>query len=130
MAQFSRPRSSPTGPRSSRVTRRCLHYTPRSSRVKRRVLLIFALMLLVAAAPGEAPPLYWNDFSGMETGKLPETDFLALAGTFAVKDFEGDRVLELASGPLDSFGLLFGVTSRDATGTVSARIWGATTGRR
>ncbi len=97
--------------------------------MKSRALSIFALMPLFAAAPADAP-LYWNDFSKMEIGTLSETDFLALAGTFAVKEFEGDRLLELASGPMDSFGMLFGPTLPNAASTTSARIWGASTGRR
>ena len=90
------------------------------------------LLLLMAGAAGPAgdAPLHSNDFSKTELGKLSDTDFLVLAGSFAVKDFEGDRVLELAGAPLDSFGMLFGPTPAEATCTVSARIWGATTGRR
>jgi hypothetical protein len=90
---------------------------------------LFLLLILTGAPRGDAP-LYWNDFSKAELGKLPDAEFLALSGSFAVKDFEGDRVLELASGPLDSFGMLFGPSSDTATCTVSARIWAATTGRR
>jgi hypothetical protein len=92
--------------------------------------LVTLLLLIAVAAPAGDAPLYSNDFSKAELGALPDTDFLVLAGSFAVKDFEGDRVLELAGAPLDSLGMLFGPKATDATSTVSARIWGATTGRR
>src|SRR4051794_20592326 len=83
-----------------------------------------------AAAPAGDAPLYSNDFAKMEPGKLPEDQFLALAGEFAVKDVDGDRGVELAGAPPDSCGVLFGPAPDAPTDTVSARIWGATTGRR
>src|SRR3954463_7529372 len=92
--------------------------------------LMVLLLLAAAAAPAGDAPLYSNDFAKMEPGKLPEDQFLALAGEFAVKDVDGDRVVELAGTPLDSYGLLFGAAPEAPTGTVSARVWGATTGRR
>ena len=91
---------------------------------------LLALLVLLAAAPAGDAPLYSNDFAKMEPGNLPEDQFLALAGEFAVKDVDGDRVVELAGTPLNSYGLLFGPTPDAPTGTVGARIWGATTGRR
>src|SRR5690242_6476751 len=96
-----------------------------------RILACLALASLLAAAPaGDAPALYSNDFSKLSPGKLPDDQFLALAGEFSVKDVDGNRLVELAGTPLDSFGLLFGPTADAPTGTVSARIWAATTGQR
>lgn len=99
--------------------------------MKRTALLLFAFLALVAAAaPAGDAPLYSNDFAKLAPGKLPEDQFLALAGEFTVKDVDGNRLVELAGTPLDSLGMLFGPTPDAPTGTVSARIWGATTGKR
>jgi hypothetical protein len=97
-----------------------------------RITLLLTLLAAAGAATpaGDAPPLYSNDFAKLSPGKLPDDQFLALAGDFAVKDVDGNRLLELAGTPLDSLGLLFGPTPEAPTGTVSARIWAATTGKR
>jgi hypothetical protein len=92
--------------------------------------LLLTLITFAASAGDATPPLYSNDFSKLTPGKLPDDQFLALAGDFAVKDVDGNRLLELAGTPLDSFGLLFGPTPDAPTGSVSARVWGATTGKR
>ncbi len=92
-------------------------------------LLIVPFLLFAAAVPAGDAPLYSTDFSKLAPGKLPEDQFLVLAGEFAVKDIEGNRLLELPGAPLDSFGLMFGPAG-EATGTVGARIWGASTRRR
>jgi hypothetical protein len=63
-------------------------------------------------------------------GKLPEGEFLALAGNFEVKDVGGDRVLELPGTPLESMGVLFGPAPERPAMAVSARIWGRRPGRR
>jgi hypothetical protein len=88
------------------------------------------LLVLIAAAPAGDAPLYSNDFAKLSPGKLPDDQFLALAGDFAVKDVDGNRLVELGGTPLDSLGLLFGPTPQAPTGTVSARIWAAATGKR
>ena len=95
----------------------------------RTLLPLASLLLLLAAAPAGEAPLYSNDFAKASPGKLPDEEFLVLAGEFEVKDAGGDKLLELAPHPIDSSGVLFG-PAEHATGTVSARIWGATTGRR
>src|SRR3712207_5638942 len=96
-----------------------------------RQMICLSLIALLAAAPaGDPAPLYSNDFSSLAPGKLPEDQFLALAGEFVVKDVDGNRVVELAGTPFDSFGMLFGPAPEQPACTVSARIWGATTGRR
>lgn len=90
---------------------------------------ILICLLLLAAAPAGDAARYANDFSKAAPGKLAGEEFLVLAGDFEVKEIGGDKLIELAPHPLDSFGLLFG-PAEHATGAVSARIWGATTGRR
>src|SRR5215213_7429859 len=92
--------------------------------------ICFGVLSLLAAAPAGDAALYSNDFSDTQPGKLPEDQFLALAGEFTVKDVDGNRLLELAGTPFDSFGVLFGPTPEQPACTVSARIWAATTGRR
>jgi hypothetical protein len=54
---------------------------------------------------------------------------MVLDGTFAIKEFEGKKCLELAGDPIGSFGALIGpegITAMD----VQARIWGARSGKR
>jgi hypothetical protein len=98
--------------------------------MKRIALLLLATLAAAAAAPAGDAPLYSNDFAKLAPGKLPEDQFLALAGEFTVKDVDGNRLVELAATPLDSLGMLFGPTPDAPTGAVSARIWAATTGKR
>ena len=98
----------------------------------RTVPWMAGLLLLGAAAPAAdapAPPRYANDFAKAAAGKLPDDEFLVLAGTFEVAERGGERVLELSPYPLDAFGVLFGPAGH-ATGNVSARVWATTTGRR
>src|SRR5687768_13545928 len=98
--------------------------------LRRSPWLAGLFLLAAAAAPaGDAPPAYSNDFAKAATGKLPDEEFLVLSGNFEVKDVAGERLLELSPYPVDAFGLLFGPAG-EATGGVSARVWGATTGRR
>jgi hypothetical protein len=88
------------------------------------------LALLGANPSGDAPPIYSNDFSEIPPGKLEDEQFLSLAGIFTVEEVGGNRLLELTGTTLDSLGLLFGPTPEKATGTVTARIWAASTGKR
>lgn len=90
---------------------------------------VVTAICLAGAAAGDAP-LYSNDLSRLPPGEVPQDEFLVLAGDFAVKDVDGNHVLEVPGHPLDSLGLLFGPTPEQPTGTVTARIWAATTGRR
>jgi hypothetical protein len=76
----------------------------------------------------QAAVIYQNDFSTAEIGHIPN-DFLVLDGQFAVREFDGDRVLELPGAPLDTYGVLFGASARDGI-AVSARMHGTRTGRR
>jgi hypothetical protein len=76
----------------------------------------------------QTKPLYENNFEKAEIGKLPE-GFLALDGSFAVKEEDGNKFLELPGSPLDSFAVQFGPTE-GVDIAVSARINGTAKGRR
>ncbi len=95
----------------------------------RSLLPLLALGAAIAAMPAENTARYVNDFSKAAPGKAADDEFLVLSGSFEVKDVGGEKLLELAPLPIDGYGLLFGPAAH-ATGTTSARIWGATTGRR
>ena len=86
-------------------------------------MLLCALLLLLS---GAAP--YRNDFSAAKSGAVPE-DMQAVSGAFTVAEFEGQNVLELPGEPLDTFGLLFG-PGELVEAAATARVWGATSGRR
>src|SRR5665213_1433805 len=72
--------------------------------------------------------LYQNDFEKDELDK-PPAGFLVLDGDFAVKQIDGNKVLELPGAPLDAFGALFGHATNGNL-TVSARVYGTGHGRR
>ena len=82
-----------------------------------------ACCLCVAAASAG----YLNDFSAAEVGK-PPADVQVAGGAFMVVDRDGNRCLELAGEPLDTFGLLFG-PAQPAEAVASARIRGESTGK-
>jgi hypothetical protein len=91
------------------------------------------LNLLVLAGAGllgqaQPAPAYQTGFSDVEVGQLPG-DFLVLSGQFAVRDLEGNRVLELPGTPLETHGLLFGPSARENQ-SVTARIQSTSRGRR
>lgn len=92
-------------------------------------LPLLTLIVAIAAAPAGEAQRYANDFSKAAPGKPSDDEFLILSGTFEVKDVAGEKLLELAPVPIDGYGVLFG-PAEHATGAVSARVWGATTGRR
>ena len=100
--------------------------TPRALRVGG---LFLAAVLGLAAARAEDPkPLYTNNFSQVETGKAPE-DFLILDGGWIVKEEGGGKVLELPGAPLDTYGALFGPTTKSDI-AVTARVLSTKKGRR
>ena len=102
---------------------------PRSASLR---LCVFALSLFALAASALAAdtgkPLYQNDFSKGEVGKLPD-EMLLLDGGFAVQEVNGDKVLQLPGAPLETFGVLFGPTE-GANIDVSARVHSTKKGRR
>jgi hypothetical protein len=87
-----------------------------------------APFLFSADAPPAAPTAYTNDFEKAELGKAPEK-FMALNGEFTVVDVDKNKCLELTPDPIDGDGFLFGPAGV-STGTVSARIWAAASGKR
>ena len=91
-------------------------------------LLSAICFLCISADKASAPGAYLNDFEKLPVGNPPE-DLLILGGTFSVVQVEGNKCLELAPDPLDIAGVLYGPAGR-VTGSVSARIWGAATGKR
>jgi hypothetical protein len=100
-------------------------------------LCAFALMLFLVAcwafpisldAADAAKPIYQNDFSKVEVGKLPE-EMLLLDGGFAVQEVNGNKVLQLPGAPLDTFGVLFGPTESVGL-ALSARVHSTKKGRR
>jgi len=83
---------------------------------------------LVISLGLQAAVTYENDFSTAEIDQVPN-EFLVLDGRFAVREFEGDKVLELPGSPLETYGVLFGSSARDGL-AVTARIHGTRKGRR
>ena len=92
--------------------------------------LTAALGLVFVLAPARAAEetVYQNDFEKSAVGAEPD-GFLVLNGNFAVREDAGNKFLELPGEPLDTFGALFGPTLK-SDGTVSARIFGTSRGRR
>src|SRR5437867_13021253 len=88
--------------------------------MKTRIVHWFALLGLGLTALSQTKTLYENNFEKAEVGKVPP-DFLVLDGGFAVKEENGNKVLELPGAPLDSFAVQFGPAEADNV-TVSARI--------
>ena len=84
--------------------------------------------VLIAADEPAAPKPYTNDFEKAEIGKVPE-DLMILDGTFAVRELDGNKCLELAGDPIGSFGATFGPDGA-STVDVKARIWAASSGKR
>lgn len=85
-------------------------------------------MLLLGAASADPSKTYTNNFAQAPIGKVPD-DIMVLDGTFAVREADGTKCLELAGDPIGSFGALFGPAGAAAM-DVKARIWAASTGKR
>ncbi|HSU68159.1 MAG TPA: hypothetical protein VLJ39_14875, partial [Tepidisphaeraceae bacterium] len=97
--------------------------------MKARFTLWLALLCTaLLAADGPGPQKYSIDFQKSEVGKAPD-DFMILDGTFAVREVDGNKCLELAPDPIGNFGALFGPDALVATDVI-ARIWSASTGKR
>jgi hypothetical protein len=93
-----------------------------------RLTGLLLLLALLARTTALGQIKYENNFEKAQLDSTPE-DFLVLDGAFAVKEVEGNKVLELPGAPLDTFGLLFGPTEKENI-SASARIFGAAKGRR
>lgn len=83
-----------------------------------------------AGTEPQARPIYEQDFSALSVGRLPDGEFLVLAGQFAVVEDGGEKFLELPGAPLDTYSVLFGPALTNSGATVSARVWGTTRSRR
>lgn len=95
----------------------------------RIINLIVSSACLGALALGAEPkPVYQNDFSQGEPGKVP-ADMLVLDGGFAVREEGGNKFLELPGAPLETYGVLFGSTQKENL-SVTARCFGSGKGRR
>ena len=75
-----------------------------------------------------AKPLFENDFEKAVAGKLPD-EFMSLNGEFAVREEQGNKMLELPGAPLDSYAAQFG-PAEIADVVVGARIFSTAKGRR
>ncbi|HSZ59024.1 MAG TPA: hypothetical protein VK797_25510 [Tepidisphaeraceae bacterium] len=84
--------------------------------------------LLLLSAAQISPTVYKNDFEQAQVGKVPD-DILVLDGTFAVRQVDANKCLELAGDPLGSFAALFGPDGMIGA-DVSARIQGFPQGKR
>lgn len=76
----------------------------------------------------QGAPLYQNDFSKGEVGKLPE-EMMLMDGGFAVQEINGNKALQLPGAPLDTYSVLFG-PSKSADVSVKARVHSSKKGRR
>ena len=90
--------------------------------------LVLTGVCLTARAADPAKPLYQNNFSTNEVGKLPE-EMLLLDGGFAVQEVAGNKVLQLPGAPLETFGVLFGPTEASSL-VASVRVHSTKKGRR
>lgn len=93
-----------------------------------RLVAILVALVGLATSNVLAQPKYENNFENAEVGSVPE-DFLVLDGNFAVREVDGNKVLELPGAPLDTFSLLFGPTEKENVAAV-ARFYGQAKGRR
>lgn len=90
------------------------------------VVLLFFLAVACAVAGADAALI---DFAGAEVGKPPAGVEPVGNAAMVAAEFEGKKVLELPGEPLDTYAALFGPGDR-ADLDASARVWGATSGRR
>src|SRR5688572_13820047 len=90
------------------------------------LVVLLAGCLLAADQPPPAP--YSLDFENLAPGD-PFPDDVLVSGKFAVRQADGNNVLELPGEPLNAFSFLFGPSEHIAV-DVTARIRASSTGRR
>lgn len=78
----------------------------------------------------DLPQVYAQDFQNLAPGKLPESEFLILAGDFIAAQADGGRFLELPGDPLDTFGVMMGPPLVPGDAAVAARCFGTAKARR
>ena len=83
---------------------------------------------LALIGAGAAEVVYRQDFTGLKPGDLPE-EFMVLEGPFTVQEADGQKFMELAGAPLETFAVLFGPAHQENWG-VQARFQGTAKGRR
>ena len=89
---------------------------------------LFFVIAAATIARADGPVLYENNFEKATVGKVPD-EFLVQDGQFAVKEENGNKILELPGAPLETYGVLFGPT--EATNIqVRASIVSTSKGRR
>ena len=93
-----------------------------------RAILVPIAACVTALPLSAADPIYKNDFESAAVDKAP-ADVLIMAGSFEVKQDGTNKVLELPGEPLDTFGMLFGPSSKDDI-TATARFHGTKKGRK
>lgn len=94
----------------------------------RSFLRVGSLPLFTAAAIA-AEPLFTEDFSKAAADSAPQ-GLMIMSGGFAVKEEDGNKVLELPGSPLDTFGALFGPAPQEVDASASARFLGTKQGRK
>ena len=92
------------------------------------IFITAAIVALTASAqtPREKV-LFKSDFESVNADSVPE-EMMVLGGQFSVKEFDGNRALELPRDPLEDFGALFGPAESDGV-AVRARIRSESTKR-
>lgn len=93
-----------------------------------RLFLLSFFFAQSGALAAEEKALYENDFTKADVGKVPD-ELMVIDGQFAVREDNGNKVLELPGAPLDTFGVLFGPTESSNV-LVSAKVFGTAKGRR
>jgi hypothetical protein len=86
------------------------------------IFIIAAMIALTGSA--QAPDhqvLFESDFELADVDSVPE-ELMVLAGGFSVKEFGGNKALELPGNPLEDFGALFGPAESDGI-AVRARVY-------
>ena len=74
--------------------------------------VVILLLTIAAGAPESGKTLYENNFQKAAPGPLPDSEFLVLDGDFSIKESGGNKYVELPGAPLDTFGVLFGPTTK------------------
>jgi hypothetical protein len=90
--------------------------------------LAFIIACCLVAIGADNSNSYAINFEQTALGKPPD-DMMILNGVFSVVEIDKNKCLELTADPLEGDGLLFGPKGL-TTCTVSARVWGESTGRR
>jgi len=97
-------------------------------KTKTLTFLLTALIFYIGQFSFATEEKYIADFEAVDPGEVPD-DFLILEGEFAVREVEGNNLLELAPFPLSTFTLLLGSAETEDV-TIQARMKGDLQKRR